>query len=111
MARVRCDVSGLDLTTLAPISGQFCYETSPSMKSAENLQFFMDIPRQLDDSLMLELISEKDGRIIQSLPIGKEIIKNGVDWSKPSLDDIILEIRYVDGQCDVEVQNWDKVSL
>ena len=110
-ARVRCDVSGLDLTTLAPVSGQFCYETSPSMKSKDNLLFFMDVPRQLDDSMMLELISEKGGNVLKSIPVGKEIINSGIDWSKPSLDDIYLEIKYVDGQCTVEVQNWDRVSL
>ena len=111
--RVRGNVAGVDLKSLSPLPGLFCAEVLPTMDMKEGgLYFNVDIPRQIDDSLMLELMSsENDLSPVYAYKIGDRLRNLGVDWGKPSLEDVHIRIEYVDNKFELEIRNWEIIEL
>lgn len=67
------------------------------------------VPRQKDSSLMLELI--QDGRLLCSFELGKDLVAAGMDWNKPSLEDMEVCIQYCESGFMVTVKNWVQVEI
>lgn len=111
--RIRGDVMGLDMNDLTPLPGLFCVEQSPIIDIHRKSQHFVfDVPRQIDDSLMLEMVVESSGLSpVYTYDLGKRLMESGVDWNKPSLDDVYVNIEYMDNKFVFEIQNWDKIEL
>lgn len=65
------------------------------------------LPRQTDDSLMLELDDSKGNRIAFSL--GRYIIASGYDWSAPELDDVTVTLNYALTEIILNVGGWESV--
>ena len=112
--RIRSNVSGVVMGSLAPVPGQFYVIAQPLMYSDKSgARYMISIPRQLDSSLSLELLPP-EGDDLTSLftrNVGADLIESGVDWTSPSLDDVYINIAYVENAFSVSVQNWEKVEL
>ena len=93
--------NGLDLATLKPITGAFRF--SPD-KTEDGVWYFR-LPRQGDDALVMDIISE-DG-YTHPYNLGEDILKAGYDWAAEDLDDIMLGIDYVTGKISIEIIPWE----
>lgn len=111
--RVRGNVCGFDVFHSRLVLGLFCHESHPLISSSEegNYQYMVRIPRQIDDSLMLEFLGNEDGEVFQSFKLGKLLMEMGVDWTKPDLDDLHVSIDYFNSELVVSVQTWQKIEL
>ena len=78
----------------APVAGQFRYDLR--MEKASELQEVgcVSLPAQTDGSLRLNLYSY-DGNLSRSFAIGEYILDSGYDWSREDLEDISLEIDFI----------------
>ncbi|MCF0175640.1 MAG: hypothetical protein HUJ94_02265 [Bacteroidales bacterium] len=66
-----------------PAAGAFLYETS-------GFVFNVDIPRQTDSSLILDVLG--DGSLERCFALGEYIAASGYDWSSPALEDLTIAI-------------------
>ena len=98
---VRSAWNGFDRITMAAISGEMVCNIA-SAESDSAYRFF--VPRQGDNSLMLEL-KEEDGRI-WSYPIGKVIADSGYDWRARHLSDISLTMDMSKTLVRITVNEW-----
>lgn len=67
---------------------------------------FFRIPRQVDNSLVLSVVSE--GGLTRNFSLGSYIAGSGYDWTKPDLDDIVLNIDYAATTISITVDKWEK---
>ncbi len=110
--RLRSNVCGVELNSLAPIQGQFCALAQPVMNSeAPRSHFIVNVPRQIDSSLSLDLLDVQSYEIFYTQNIGSILEAGGMDWHKESLSDAYLTVEYVDNSFNVSVQNWEKIEL
>lgn len=79
-----------------PMKGMFI---SPVVESVR-------IPRQLDNTLMLDIISEDDS--CRSFAVGNYIEASGYDWTSPDLKDISMEIDYSETGLSFKIGAWQK---
>ena len=108
-AQLRGNVCGMDLWDLSPISGLFYVRKEALMSGQDARLFEFVVPRQKDSSLMLELI--QDGRLLCSFELGKDLVAAGMDWNKPSLEDMEVCIQYCESGFMVTVKNWVQVEI
>lgn len=110
--RVRGNVCGFDVFHKSLKLGLFCHECRPLISAGEDAlcQYMVRIPRQIDDSLMLEFLTES-GVESDSFALGKTLMEMGMDWTKPDLDDIHVNIRYINSEIAVSVETWQKIEL
>lgn len=106
--RIRGDVCGIDLSTMAPVNGDFSVTTHPVL----GLYHRFCIPRQNDSSLLLDFLSEDDadgtdpqGEIL----LGEYLDEIGYDWTAPDLDDIYLDIDRVQAGISITIKDWETV--
>lgn len=85
----------------SPAEGGFSYE--PEIRDDCNCQVVL--PRQIDDSLVLE-VSDSSG-ILKRFALGEYIAASGYDWSEPDLKDITIEMDLAVLRISVTVQGWD----
>lgn len=111
--RVRGNVCGYDVFTGNLILGLFCHETRPLIYTNTDApyQYMVRIPRQIDDSLMLEFLSEDGEKDLYSYTLGKSLMEMGVDWTKENLDDIHVDINYINNEIAVSVETWHSIEL
>jgi hypothetical protein len=64
------------------------------------------VPRQKDDSLVLEVYHKDDGSLLTRQPLGEIIRKKGYDWTVPDLPDIGIGIDMSEAGFLVEVEAW-----
>lgn len=94
--------SGLDLTTLRPVAGNFRF----TPESNEEKVWYFRLPRQGDDSVIME-ITRKDGYSVP-FDLGGLIRRSGYDWKAEDLDDIMLGVDYAAQDITIEVIAWEK---
>lgn len=106
---------GMNMQTMAGIRGDFACLA----ESWENDLHVFKIPRQLDNTLRLEIWQAPDsgscdidmggGRMLSFIEIGK-IINDRLeyDWNAESLSDIDLSIDYVISTITVTIRDWGK---
>lgn len=100
--RISSQWNGLDLSTMQAMKGLFSF----SAVRIKNDSYIVRLPRQGDDSMTLQL-DFKDG-LSSSYPIGILISEAGYNWSKASLDDIIVFIDRTDISVNTLVSEWDE---
>ena len=91
------NVAGYDMTG-KPLRGDFEFALEEDTAV---------LPRQVDDSLMLELQDSKGNRI--SFSLGRYIEASGYDWSAPELDDVTVTLDYALTEVRLNVDGWESV--
>ena len=66
----------------------------------------MVLPRQTDNTLMMEL---DDGTgVLKRFPIGEYIAESGYDWMAEDLDDLTVELDFAVTRLTLVIQGWEK---
>ena len=94
-------VSGADIHTLKPVEGTF--RCIPEESPDRGYRF--RAPRQKDESLTL--ILQKDGEIVDTIPLGDLIRKAGFDWTKESLGDVSILCDLPAHTFTITVMEWE----
>ena len=97
-------VDGYD-TTGRPSEGEFSYSVNPDQDN----MCVVCLPRQIDNSLILEISDESD--ILRIFTLGEYISAAGYDWSERDLRDVTVGIDFVVSQFTVAVSDWDDVHF
>lgn len=83
-----------------PIVGRFEYEAYP-----ENGTCHMVLPRQIDDSLIMEI---NDGSsVLKRFALGNFIAQSGYDWTAPDLADIVIDLDFAATHLKLTIQGWE----
>lgn len=69
--------------------------------------FRVVLPRQTDDTLMLQL--EGDGVTCRAFALGQYLLAGGYDWSSPDLEDVTVKVDYALTEIRVVVNGWESV--
>ena len=116
--KVKGNTCGMNMKTFQAIRGDFACLA----ESWENGIHSFRVPRQTDNSLLLEIwqmpesgscdINMEGGRKLSFLEIGKVINDRlEYDWNTPSLADIDIDIDYVASMITIRVKEWDIVEM
>lgn len=100
---LRGNICGYDLCG-NPLHGLFI---APVESSSRSLGGSAKVPRQVDNSLTLDIISEDDTH--RAFAIGNYIDASGYDWTSPDLKDIEMEIDYSRSLLSFKIGPWQKV--
>lgn len=73
----------------------------------EDASCSISVPRQADGSLMMSL-SDGDGAP-KEFALGKYILESGYDWTADELEDIEINIDYVNTRIIFKVRDWEKI--
>lgn len=84
-----------------PSEGEFSYSVNPDQYN----MCVVCLPRQIDNSLILEISDESD--ILRIFTLGEYISAAGYDWSERDLRDVTVGIDFVVSQFTVAVSDWD----
>ena len=68
----------------------------------------MVLPRQIDNSLLLDIISDDDRR--RTFAIGNYIEASGYDWDSMDLKDITLDIDYARTDVTFRIGAWEHTT-
>ena len=68
--------------------------------------FLVNLPRQLDDSLLMEV--DTDDKVVKKFPLGQYIKESGYDWDAPDLEDITIDLDIAVTHLSVVIQGWEK---
>ena len=106
LLRLCGNVAGLDLRSLAPVTGGFAVSFLPVVGDYHRIC----VPRQKDDSLVLEFRSRSDPQADPEgiFPLGERIRDAGYDWNAPDLSDIYVDLDYVRAGISVRIEEWKK---
>ena len=97
-------VNGYDVSG-QPSSGEFSCVAYP----AENGDSKALLPRQVDNSLMLEV---DDGvPHLKRFAIGEYLQRAGYDWTLPSLEDVTILLDYSLSSVTIQIAGWDKEEV
>lgn len=99
---VRGDVVGYG-SDGRPVAGDF-YCGVDNVAEAE---LTMSVPRQVDDSMILEVNDGTD--VLKTFALGEYIHASGYDWNAADLEDITVGIDYTRTKLTVSVLGWDEV--
>ena len=88
-----------------PSEGAFSYTVNPD---SDNM-CVVCLPRQIDDSLILEISDESD--ILRIFTLGEYISAAGYDWSERNLRDVTVGIDFVASQFNIAVSEWDETHV
>ncbi len=86
-----------------PREGTLCYCSGPSLEGLCTVR----VPRQMDDSLWIELHFLDSGEI-RTFPIGEYIAESGYDWEAPDLEDISVEMDFSRTGAELSIMKWRK---
>lgn len=93
--------SGLDLLSGRALEGVFRFGIACD---AEGVCRFR-LPRQENDDLKI-LMFDRDGRLDNSIPLGKYLTGIGYDWDAPSLSDVSIHIDFVTASIGITIGDW-----
>ncbi len=86
-----------------PAEGDFCY----SFPAGREDVYHVILPRQRDDSLILEI--DDGSGAVKMFTLGEYIAESGFDWTAPDLEDLTIEIDVSFVDVTLKIQGWDKV--
>ncbi len=108
---VRGNVDGY-LIDGTPSEGLFLapaeYVDGRSSAPADIREAHVLLPRQLDSSLLLDIISDDDRS--RTFAIGNYIESSGYDWSSQDLKDIVLDIDYASTTITFRISSWQHTA-
>lgn len=105
--RIIGNVSGTQVRDLSPVGGEFLFD--PTLSETQGCTF--RLPRQKDDSLILEFHNISDGSLADSINLGAQIASAGFDWGARSLNDIIIEIDFAKVGMEITVREWESEDI
>lgn len=85
----------------SPSEGGFLFR----MDHGDEGDFRVVLPRQIDDSLIME-VSDRSGAV-RRFSIGEYIARSGYDWTEQDLKDITVELDIAFLQVTLVIQGWD----
>ena len=88
-----------------PLEGGFEYSVSPSPDNVCEVC----LPRQVDDSLILEISDDSD--VLRIFTLGEYISAAGYDWNEKNLRDVTVGIDFVVSQFIIAVSEWDETHV
>lgn len=100
--RLKGNVAGYDAVG-SPLPGDFEFILADGVQS----RYTAVLPRQIDDSLVLEIDDGERGNKVFSL--GRYILSSGYDWNKPDLDDVSVTLDYALTEIRLVVNGWESV--
>ena len=100
--RVIGNVDGYELPGGAPHRGEFDYTLAEGRGSV----FRALLPRQMDDSLLLDIYNKDDSSLVSRQKLGEILREKGYEWNVPDLPDIGLEIDIYKANFSVSIQEW-----
>ena len=86
-----------------PKEGAFCCFSAPSSEGLCRV----NVPRQKDDSFMLEVHFLDNGEI-RTFTLGKYIAESGYDWNAADLEDVKVEMDFSRSGIELTVSKWMK---
>ena len=98
---VRGCVSGYGANGL-PVYGDFLYE----VKEFAAEFWTMSIPRQIDNSMLLEVNDGTD--VLKTFALGEYLYASGYEWDAGDLEDITVGIDYTRTKLTISVLGWDE---
>ena len=103
------NVSGYDAGQ-NPVPGPFSYlcQEAESEILGKSGVYTVNLPRQKDASLRMDIISE--GKILKSFAIGHYIESTGYDWTSDDLEDLDLEVNFAATTITLHTSAWTVVS-
>ena len=101
--RIKGNVDGYELPGGNPHRGEFDF--TPKVEKG-NI-FRAKVPRQLDDSLVMEIFHLDDGAIVTSQELGKIIRDMGYDWTARDLRDIGIGVDVSEASFNIVIEAWD----
>lgn len=99
---VRGGVAGLDRDG-QPVPGAFRYRMRPSAAGTCSV----NLPRQSDDSLMLDLTAGADP--VRTFALGEYLAEAGYDWTAEDLSDASVTIDFARTTLAISVAGWTRV--
>lgn len=102
---IRGDVDGY-MADGRPSEGKFIAPVAyvGEASSSGVLEARVALPRQTDNSLLLDIISDDDR--FRTFAVGNYIEASGYDWTSPDLKDITLEIDYARTDISFRIASW-----
>lgn len=85
-----------------PSYGSFMYE----LELTEDMTGSVVLPRQLDESLFLEVWDEDT--VLKVFTLGRYISATGYDWAAEHLEDLTLSLDYTHNIIGITIGDWDK---
>jgi hypothetical protein len=95
------NVNGYDCSG-APSCGDFAVH----LDSDGNDTFTVNLPRQVDDSLLMEI--DTGDVVVKKFPLGQYIRESGYDWNALDLEDITIDLDIAVTHLSVVIQGWEK---
>ena len=99
--RVKGSVSGYDLMNLDPSQGAFACAPCEGMGI-----WSLRLPRQRDDSLLLEIFS--GGVLIDTVPLGKLIEAGGYSFDEEDLRDMSVTVNLSARDAMIKIAGWEQ---
>lgn len=84
-----------------PSPGDFMVRMHPE---GENV-FSVTLPRQLDDSLIME--ADMGDEVLKEFPLGYYIAESGYDWNAPDLEDLTIDLEFAVTHISMVIQGWE----
>lgn len=101
-----CGWSGIDLMSQRPLAGDFHHV----MEHVSGDNYFSRVTRQGDSEMHIDMwkVDSEGNReeLVSMFPVGELALRQGFDWSKPSLDDLYITIDFARGDFTVSVTPW-----
>lgn len=88
-----------------PLKGEFMYSAEIGPENSCRVL----LPRQVDDSLVLDIIDGTE--VVKVFALGEHIAATGYDWSEKDLKDMTLEIDFILSRFSIVVPEWDEVIV
>lgn len=85
-----------------PSTGLFSY----MMPTRDDGVFVVNLPRQKDSSLVLEV--DDGAGVLKTFALGEYVVASGYDWTAADLDDITVGIDYAATHLSLTIDGWDK---
>lgn len=101
--RIRSCWVGFDLISLEPVSGDYSLDIA-ACYDGESCSAAVCIPRQGDDTLMLDFLS--GGAVVCEYPLGEAVVRSGYDWNACSLAPLSIEINCSFSRAVIAVNDW-----
>lgn len=101
--RIRGNVDGYELPGGKPHRGEFDYMP----KAEKDNVFRARVPRQIDDSLVLEIFHTEDGSLVATRNLGQIIREMGYDWNARDLGDIGIGVELSRAAFDIVIKAWE----
>ncbi len=97
-------VNGYDIAG-SPRSGEFCHYLSRREESSGGTARVVNLPRQTDSSLKLDICEEAE--VLKTFALGNYISRSGYDWTEPDLEDLTVRIDYASTRIVISVGTWE----